>query len=465
MLSFFRRNTTKIGWTIVLSFAATMFAGSLFLFQVKKADAPQPADLTSIASIGEISIPLNRFNQFNQQLLIQVAQQQKYRAPRPDDILSIRLNALQQATNFALLLEGANRQDIKVNRIEKNSFLQSVYAQAQVKNKKEFKALLKDQNIPFKLYMSLLEQDMLVQKMNNAIAGSVKVTDKDVDNFYTELSVQHILVRNDAAQKLAKIRDDILAGVTTFEKAAQDNSTDTGSKENGGNLGWVRFDGLVRPFATKAFSLGLDELSEPVQTSFGYHLIKVTDRRTIADLDTLDYEKEKQQITQFRQNLARQTFFQNLVGTNKLEINDPILRAATAVQSQDFAKAIGEFQKLSSQAPNSPIPHYFIGQIQREKKNPQAALEELKRAELKNDLAKPQTIPAINIELARLYRELNQRNNMWAQYAKAFEYGKQDLTTLEALKKDYQELKSTTRLKAVNTAIDEVKALISGEAS
>ncbi len=81
-----------------------------------------------------------------------------------------------------------------------------------------------------------------------------------------------------AADKLKQLAADIAVGKITFEEAAKGNSA-CSSSQKGGDLGDFTFDRMVQPFATKAFSMKVGEISGIVETRFGYHIIKVTGRK------------------------------------------------------------------------------------------------------------------------------------------------------------------------------------------
>jgi peptidyl-prolyl cis-trans isomerase C len=97
------------------------------------------------------------------------------------------------------------------------------------------------------------------------------------DNGVTTICAEHILVRTEDEAK--QILQDIKSGKISFEDAAKKNSQ-CPSGENGGNLGYFGRGAMVKEFEDVAFVTGKNEISEPVKTRFGWHLIKVIDRKT-----------------------------------------------------------------------------------------------------------------------------------------------------------------------------------------
>ena len=89
----------------------------------------------------------------------------------------------------------------------------------------------------------------------------------------TEVRASHILVPTE--QEALALKKQIENEEITFEKAASLYSKCPSSR-NGGDLGYFTRGQMVKPFEDAAFALQLNEVSAPVQTSFGYHLIKVT---------------------------------------------------------------------------------------------------------------------------------------------------------------------------------------------
>ncbi|MFZ5365449.1 MAG: protein translocase subunit SecD [Patescibacteria group bacterium] len=105
-----------------------------------------------------------------------------------------------------------------------------------------------------------------------------------------EIRASHILIcyegidfcqdqisKEDARKKIEEIRSQ--ATSENFAQLAKDNSADPGSKDNGGELGWFTKEMMIEPFATTAFDLAKDQISEVIETDFGYHIIYKADER------------------------------------------------------------------------------------------------------------------------------------------------------------------------------------------
>jgi len=142
-------------------------------------------------------------------------------------------------------------------------------------------------------------KDMLItQKYQQTLIGNVSVSKKDVKLFYktykdsipdfpTTIKLRHLLLKVVPSKKqkdktvafLEDLRKRILDKKNTFEDLAKQYSQDPGSKTSGGSLGFVRRGSLVTPFEAVAFTLGPGEISKPVKTEFGYHIIETQEVR------------------------------------------------------------------------------------------------------------------------------------------------------------------------------------------
>ncbi|WP_232629551.1 peptidylprolyl isomerase [Methylobacterium sp. Leaf118] len=115
-----------------------------------------------------------------------------------------------------------------------------------------------------------------------------------------EVRARHILVESeDEAKKIAAR----IKGGEDFAKIAGEVSKDPGSKTEGGDLGWFTQERMVKPFAEAAFKLAPGQVSEPVKTQFGWHVLRVEEKRT-KPVPTFDEMKE--QIDQYLSRKAQQ---------------------------------------------------------------------------------------------------------------------------------------------------------------
>ncbi len=150
----------------------------------------------------------------------------------------------------------------------------------------------------FKQEMNEYRSKLAEPKMRDTVVQNHLIKEA-YDRTKWDIRAEHILIKvaPDAApadtlavyNKLMKIRTKILKGDTTFEAAAAKYSEDTYSKDKGGDLGYFTSMGMVYPFETAAFNTKPGEISKPVRTQFGYHLIKVLDKKADVGLIAISH--------------------------------------------------------------------------------------------------------------------------------------------------------------------------------
>ena len=175
----------------------------------------------------------------------------------------------------------------------------------------EFEAALLSAGLAEKELVEITKKDVVISNfVEQKIASNVKVTDEDIKNFYQENSdklkeepqvkASHILIGVDASakdedKKKAKEKAEALLkeikGGKDFAEAAKMNST-CPSKDQGGDLGWFGKGQMVPAFETAAFGMKVGDVSDVVETQFGYHIIKLTDKKE-GKAPSLEELKEK----------------------------------------------------------------------------------------------------------------------------------------------------------------------------
>jgi peptidyl-prolyl cis-trans isomerase C len=128
-----------------------------------------------------------------------------------------------------------------------------------------------------------------------------------------EVHARHILVENeDDAKKIAGR----IKGGEDFAKVAAEASKDPGSKAEGGDLGWFTKERMVAPFAEAAFKLNAGQVSDPIKTQFGWHVIKVEEKR-VKPVPT--FAEMKEQVEQYITRKTQQDLILKLREAAKVE--------------------------------------------------------------------------------------------------------------------------------------------------
>lgn len=200
----------------------------------------------------------------------------------------------------------------------------------------EYKSQYGDQFQFFLLQNQFADEDdfreslRLNQLLNEAAIKDIKVTEDEVKEYYDskelDIKARHILVEDEATAKEVKSKLD--AG-EDFATVANEYSTDTAANQQGGDLGTISRDdpNMDEDFKAAAFKLKKDEISGPVKTQFGWHIIQVTDKPEKKKFEEVkdEYEKElklsKVDSTVFQDALRRELKKANI------EVEDEDLKA------------------------------------------------------------------------------------------------------------------------------------------
>ncbi|MCF6466766.1 peptidylprolyl isomerase [Clostridium sp. Cult2] len=181
-----------------------------------------------------------------------------------------------------------------------------------------------DEEENFKRELELVKENILIQYAINKLLSGITVSEEEVSKFYTEnkenfkfpesVGASHILV--DDKEKAKEILDEINAGLS-FEEAAGKYSN-CPSKANGGDLGEFTRGKMVPEFEEAAFAMEEGEISEPVKSQFGYHIIKLNCKKASGN-SALEEVKDK--INQQLINLKQQERYLGKTGELREKYN------------------------------------------------------------------------------------------------------------------------------------------------
>ncbi len=150
--------------------------------------------------------------------------------------------------------------------------------------KKQFlDSLAKNEQMSEPDFKKIVETSLLRQKLQTAIGAEVPTSEEQVH-------ARHILVST--YTETLQIEDQLNKGAD-FAKLAEQYSTDTGSKTQGGDLGWFPRGVMVKEFEDAAFSLGINQISQPITTSFGIHIIQVLGHEANRPLDPTTLQQKQ----------------------------------------------------------------------------------------------------------------------------------------------------------------------------
>jgi foldase protein PrsA len=178
-----------------------------------------------------------------------------------------------------------------------------------------------------------LKKTMKVGMMEEKAAlVSVKATDKELKDYYAtlkpEITVRHILVKDEKTANEVKAKLD--AG-EKFADVAKKYSTDTGTAANGGEVGVINKDNessFDAAFVKGAYALKLNEVSKPVKSSFGYHIIQVTKIKAVQPFSKMKKDIEYEVKSAKLQTADIQKAVKREMDAAKVKVDDKDLKAA-----------------------------------------------------------------------------------------------------------------------------------------
>jgi foldase protein PrsA len=173
----------------------------------------------------------------------------------------------------------------------------------------QYEAFLAQYGMDEKAFKDYLKLELLQQK---AATADIKISDQELKDYYKkwqpEIRVRHILVKDE--KKANEIEAQLQKGAK-FEDLAKKYSQDTGSAKKGGDLGWINYQDrkqFVPEFSKALDTLKVNEISKPVKTEYGYHIIQITDKKKKKPFNEVkDQLKEELKLSKVDQSKMQKT--------------------------------------------------------------------------------------------------------------------------------------------------------------
>jgi parvulin-like peptidyl-prolyl isomerase len=239
-------------------------------------------------------------------------QKREFPAAGSQEFQTLRNQAVQFLVQREQFEQEANDMDVDVTDKQIDARLEQIMKQYFGGDKTKYEKQLKEQGLTEKQVRNDIRAQIVSEKIFEQVTKDVKVNDADIASYYEKnkqqysqpesRDVRHILV------KTKKQADDLYAQLQNggdFAALAKKFSEDTGSKANGGKL-TISKGQTVAPFDQTAFLLKKNQISKPVKTEFGYHIIQPLSDVKDAKVTPLKDVKEsiRQQLQQTKKNEA-----------------------------------------------------------------------------------------------------------------------------------------------------------------
>ena len=344
----------------------------------------------------------------------------------------------------------------------------------------EFRAkLIKDQ---FSDEKAIREQ-LMQEKLEKTIKDKVQPNEEQIKDSYTEVHARHILIcPKDMKKKMQaeeakagkqqvqtqqdwdamakKKADDLLVqikGGADFVKLADENTDDPSGKGKGGDLSWFKRGMMVPEFDQVAFALQPGQVSEVVKTQFGYHIMKVEDRRQKLP-DDFDKEKAKYttQVTEELKNQAWTQYRAALKKQAKIEIADSELNGYEKLKDGKEEEAAGFLAKAAQEDPQNMGARWELAQIYEHAGKKDEAMQMM--AEITQS---EQGAGAVQVRMAyaKLLQDAGKSTEAIEQYKAASDWASgldfQNYFIHTQLKKTFEELKQTDLVTAEGKWMDD----------
>ena len=258
----------------------------------------------SVAKVGKVDIKRTQFTALlDQAQRSYKSQKRTFPAAGSSEYITLQNQAVQFLVQRAELDAKATELGIKNPDEGVETRLKDVKKKYFAGDEKKYQAQIKAQGLTDEQMRADFRAQIVSEELFKKVTGDVKVTDVEVKAYYDKnkatyvqaesRDVRHILVKTKA------LADSIYAqlkGGADFAALAKKHSEDTGSKANGGKLTVARGQ-TVPEFDKKSFELAVDEISQPVKTQFGYHVIQAL---------TKIKPKSTQPLSQVRETIRQQ---------------------------------------------------------------------------------------------------------------------------------------------------------------
>ncbi|HLT57752.1 MAG TPA: SurA N-terminal domain-containing protein [Limnochordales bacterium] len=412
-----RKHMRWIIIVVVVAFVAgSVYVGVNFGQQATEAAAP----------VAEVNGRAISYAEFQQVYLNNLQMYSQFFGPirgtLAEELRYISLNSL--IDNY-LTLEAARAANLPVEQQEIDAALADI--KASFPDDAAYRRALSQAGLTEARLRDLIREDVMVRKLREQVRHA-EFTDDQVREAMVEVRTRHILIEPDdglegeaawdaALAQAQALREELLNGAS-FEELAAAYSADGGSASQGGDVGWVsQSTPFVEPFKDAALALAPGEISEPVRTVYGYHLIQVTERREPSDDEFA--QRRDEVLAQLQQAAGDRQWAQWLEERRsqaQVVIHDWQLRAHHAARNGQLEAAVGYYQEALAEDPFNPYLHVSLAGVYEQLDRMEDAVAQYEQA-----VAKADSDPELHVQLALAYRAVGRDEDAAASLRRAGE--------------------------------------------
>lgn len=296
--------------TMMVAFALTTMAWQASAADKKPSPTkdPQPGQGGNVAMVNGTPITQAEFDRS-----MGFASRQSSRMGRPVDEGQMKEEALDQLIGRELLYQESKKAGIQID--DKTVDERMAQWKKQFPTEDDYKKALKEINLTEDLLTSDMKKGLLIEKfITDKFVNTTTVSEKEIKDFYDshpemfkqpeQVKASHILIKvkpdatqseqDEALKKIKEVQEKHKKGENFAELAKA--YSECPSSSQGGDLGYFGRGQMAPPFEAAAFAMKPGEVSDIVKTAFGYHLIKVTDKKPES---TLSFDQIKERLGQY----------------------------------------------------------------------------------------------------------------------------------------------------------------------
>ena len=357
-------------------------------------------------------------------------------------VLSLKKRVLDQLVDQKIREQEVEKRGLmkEVSDEKVEARLDKIVKDSKFNSKEELEQRLKQAGRSLDQIRGQLKNSLAMQKLFDEVLKDIEVSEQEVKENYEELSTRHILIKTkdrsdkEAKEKAQEVISEIESG-KEFAKVAQEYSEGPSAKKGGKLPSFGRNGNMAQAFKDEAFKLEEGEISEPVKTKFGYHVIKLTDKK---EAEGEEFEKQKSKIKNKLLNQKRKSAYQKWISEKReqseITINSQEIKAYNAQQAGNYEQAMKNYKEALKDNNRASYLYNNLAQVYQQQDKTDQAIATYKEA-----IEKYPEQTSFYTALAKLYKNQDKTDQAISLYQDALKKNKDNANLHLALGELYRQ--------------------------